>query len=186
MGRLLSDVSEKMHAKASEGARNRLKLLVHSTHDTSLAGICKTLDVFDEKYVLSSCGPALYAFAPPRDISSGNVAQRHSAVGRGLSFQVLTHSLYFILFLRSRVRRWPAFTSSVTFELFSKTTTSQSSKSDSKNAFSWQTVLAPFRPAGPTDQHCTLSQLIISAVVAAVDSHALPARVCVIPKTPQM
>lgn len=49
MGRLLSDVSEKMHAKALEGERNRLKLLVHSTHDTTLAGICKTLEVFDEK-----------------------------------------------------------------------------------------------------------------------------------------
>ena len=50
MGRLLSDVSEKMYAKAMS-SENRLKLLVHSTHDTSLAGICKTLEVFDEKCV---------------------------------------------------------------------------------------------------------------------------------------
>ena len=51
MGRLLSDISEKMYAKVSQGSENKLKLLVHSTHDTSLAGICKTLEVFDEKYV---------------------------------------------------------------------------------------------------------------------------------------
>lgn len=51
MGRLLSDVAEKMHAKADEGSHNKLKLLVHSTHDTSLAGICKTLEVFDDRYV---------------------------------------------------------------------------------------------------------------------------------------
>jgi acid phosphatase len=49
MGRLLSDISDKMYAKVSQRSENKLKLLVHSTHDTSLAGICKTLEVFDEK-----------------------------------------------------------------------------------------------------------------------------------------
>lgn len=53
MGRLLADVSTKMQKKANEGAGDQMRLLVHSTHDTTLAGICATLDVFDEKCGLS-------------------------------------------------------------------------------------------------------------------------------------
>lgn len=49
MGRLLEDVSVKMQNKAREGPEDQMRLLVHSTHDTTLAGICATLDVFDEK-----------------------------------------------------------------------------------------------------------------------------------------
>ncbi|KAF8589105.1 phosphoglycerate mutase-like protein [Ramaria rubella] len=66
MGRLLDDLQRKMTHKAKHGDRNPLKLLIHSTHDTALAGLCSTLDVFDE--------------------------------------------------------RWPAFTASITFELFRKET----------------------------------------------------------------
>lgn len=99
MGRLLSDVSEKMHAKALEGERNRLKLLVHSTHDTTLAGICKTLEVFDEK--------------------------------------------------------WPAFTSSITFELFRRTASAetQNGSPDAQSMFPWQTILSPFRKMAAEDQY---------------------------------
>lgn len=49
MGRLLADVSQKMQAKIDRGVDDPLKILVHSTHDTSLAAICATLDVFDDK-----------------------------------------------------------------------------------------------------------------------------------------
>ncbi len=50
MGRLLDDVSTKMQVKADKGSDDPMKILVHSTHDTTLAGICASLDVFDEKY----------------------------------------------------------------------------------------------------------------------------------------
>ncbi|KAI0340408.1 phosphoglycerate mutase-like protein [Trametopsis cervina] len=50
MGRLLNDISAKMQSKASRGADDQMRLLVHSTHDTTLAGICATLDVFDERW----------------------------------------------------------------------------------------------------------------------------------------
>ncbi|TFK71894.1 phosphoglycerate mutase-like protein [Pluteus cervinus] len=64
MGRLLEDLSRKMQSKVERGSTDPLKMLVHSTHDTALAALCQTLDVFDNK--------------------------------------------------------WPAFTASITFELFSK------------------------------------------------------------------
>ena len=51
MGRLLADLSRKMHLKVNETERVP-KLLLHSTHDTALAGLMNTLDVFDDRYVL--------------------------------------------------------------------------------------------------------------------------------------
>ncbi|KAF9523260.1 phosphoglycerate mutase-like protein [Crepidotus variabilis] len=50
MGRLLSSLTTKMERKASKGASEPLKLLVHSTHDTAIAALCQTLDVFDDKW----------------------------------------------------------------------------------------------------------------------------------------
>jgi hypothetical protein len=50
MGRLLEDLTRKMQRKADLGDRDPLKILVHSTHDTALAALCATLDVFDEQY----------------------------------------------------------------------------------------------------------------------------------------
>ena len=49
MGRLLSDLSHKMLSKAENGEEDPMKILIHSTHDTALAGLCSTLDVFDER-----------------------------------------------------------------------------------------------------------------------------------------
>ncbi|KAG6873917.1 hypothetical protein C0995_009698 [Termitomyces sp. Mi166 len=49
MGRLLDDLSRKMQHKANNGARDPLKVLIHSTHDTALAALCSTFDVFDEQ-----------------------------------------------------------------------------------------------------------------------------------------
>ncbi|KNZ82271.1 putative acid phosphatase SPBC4.06 [Termitomyces sp. J132] len=50
MGRLLDDLSRKMQHKANNGAQDPLKVLIHSTHDTALAALCSTLDVFDEQW----------------------------------------------------------------------------------------------------------------------------------------
>lgn len=54
MGRLLADLSRKMHLKtnetASTPANERVpKILLHSTHDTALAALANTLDVFDDR-----------------------------------------------------------------------------------------------------------------------------------------
>lgn len=50
MGPLLADMSTKMQTKASRGDKDPLKVLVYSTHDSALAALCGTFDVFDEKY----------------------------------------------------------------------------------------------------------------------------------------
>ncbi|KAI0371258.1 phosphoglycerate mutase-like protein [Pilatotrama ljubarskyi] len=50
MGPLLSDLSQKMQAKAEKGDADPTKILIHSTHDTCLAGLSNTLDIFDEKW----------------------------------------------------------------------------------------------------------------------------------------
>ena len=49
MGPLLSDLTRKLQAKAEKGDADPTKILVHSTHDTCLAGLSNTLDIFDEK-----------------------------------------------------------------------------------------------------------------------------------------
>ena len=51
MGRLLEDLSTKMQHKAVFESQDPLKILVHSTHDTAIAGLCSTLDVFDDRFV---------------------------------------------------------------------------------------------------------------------------------------
>ncbi|KIL63494.1 hypothetical protein M378DRAFT_164353 [Amanita muscaria Koide BX008] len=50
MGPLLADLSRKMQSKVDQGAQDPLKLLIHSTHDTTIAALCSTLDVYDEKW----------------------------------------------------------------------------------------------------------------------------------------
>jgi acid phosphatase len=51
MGRLLEDLSRKMQHKVVFESQDPLKILVHSTHDTAIAGLCSTLDVFDDRFV---------------------------------------------------------------------------------------------------------------------------------------
>jgi len=91
MGRLLDDLVRKMQHKAELGVRDPLKFLVHSTHDTALAALCSTLDVFDEK--------------------------------------------------------WPAFTASITFELYRKTEEEESPPSFLQN------VLSPLLKRKPKSAH---------------------------------
>ncbi|KAI0702036.1 phosphoglycerate mutase-like protein [Cerioporus squamosus] len=50
MGPLLSDLTRKMQAKAVKGDAEPTKILIHSTHDTCLAGLASTLDMFDERW----------------------------------------------------------------------------------------------------------------------------------------
>ena len=49
MGPLLSDMSRKMQEKIKNKTADPLKVLVHSTHDTTIAALASTFDVFDEK-----------------------------------------------------------------------------------------------------------------------------------------
>ena len=67
MGRLLADLSRKMQLKAQEppsstspsagggGSSHEQartpKILIHSTHDTALAGLASALDAFDDRCV---------------------------------------------------------------------------------------------------------------------------------------
>ena len=50
MGRLLADMSTRMQTKIEQADKDPLKILVYSTHDSALAALCSTFDVFDEKY----------------------------------------------------------------------------------------------------------------------------------------
>lgn len=49
MGPLLSDLTRKLLNKAEQGDRDPLKVLIHSTHDTSIAALCSTLGVYDNR-----------------------------------------------------------------------------------------------------------------------------------------
>ncbi|TFK22143.1 phosphoglycerate mutase-like protein [Coprinopsis marcescibilis] len=50
MGRLLDDMMRKMQHRIAKPEQDPLKLLVHSTHDSGLAALCQTLDVYDERW----------------------------------------------------------------------------------------------------------------------------------------
>lgn len=50
MGRLLANVTVRMLNKVDQGNKDPLKILVHSTHDSTLAALCATFDVFDKKW----------------------------------------------------------------------------------------------------------------------------------------
>lgn len=63
MGRLLEELGKKLTHKAENDADDPLKILVHSTHDTGVAPLLNTLDVFDERFV-----PLLFLFFPKQGI----------------------------------------------------------------------------------------------------------------------
>ncbi|KAF7289915.1 Acid phosphatase [Mycena indigotica] len=71
MGPLLSDLSQKLQQKVDR-PNDLPKLLVHSTHDTALAAMCNTLDVFDDKWpaFTASITFELFKKAPPEDDQS--------------------------------------------------------------------------------------------------------------------
>lgn len=53
LGRLLAEISGKMNQRATGVGRNLPRILIHSTHDTAIAGILGTLEVFDDRYALA-------------------------------------------------------------------------------------------------------------------------------------
>ena len=42
-----------MNQRATGTSPNLPKILIHSTHDTAIAGLLGTLEVFDDRYVLA-------------------------------------------------------------------------------------------------------------------------------------
>lgn len=52
LGRLLAEISGKMNQRAMGVSQNLPKILIHSTHDTAIAGLLGTLEVFDDRCVL--------------------------------------------------------------------------------------------------------------------------------------
>ncbi|KZV74189.1 phosphoglycerate mutase-like protein [Peniophora sp. CONT] len=92
MGRLLGDIVEKMHLK-TQSVNAAPKILVHSTHDTGLAALLNTLDVFDDRWpgFTASITFELYkankkpsTTAPPVDTASAEAHVRARYSNRNL------------------------------------------------------------------------------------------------------
>ena len=49
MGRLLADISGRMNQTVTKDDENPPRILIHSTHDTGIAGLLGTLEVFDDR-----------------------------------------------------------------------------------------------------------------------------------------
>ncbi|KAF9459750.1 phosphoglycerate mutase-like protein [Collybia nuda] len=75
MGRLLADITYKMQRKIDKGDRDPLKILVHSTHDTALAALCATLDVYDEKWPAFTASITFELFKKTDERNSPNFSQ---------------------------------------------------------------------------------------------------------------
>ncbi|CDW99522.1 hypothetical protein [Sporisorium scitamineum] len=50
MGRFVNDLANRMSSRAEKGQQDPLKFAVYATHDTALAGLLNTLDVFDGRW----------------------------------------------------------------------------------------------------------------------------------------
>lgn len=53
MGRLLEELGRKMAHKAKHSSNDPLRILIHSVHDTTIAPMLQTLNVFDNRFVTS-------------------------------------------------------------------------------------------------------------------------------------
>jgi len=80
MGRLLQDLGNKMGAKAEKGSKDHLKILVHSTHDTAIAGLSQTLDVFDEKWPAFTAYISFELFRKTVPAQSNSLLQNLSSI----------------------------------------------------------------------------------------------------------
>ena len=49
MGRLLAEISAKMNQTVAGDDENPPRILIHCTHDTAIAGLLGTLEVFDDR-----------------------------------------------------------------------------------------------------------------------------------------
>ncbi|TFK49423.1 phosphoglycerate mutase-like protein [Heliocybe sulcata] len=77
MGRLLTDLTRKIQTKVDKGPDDPLKILVHSTHDTAIAALCQTLDVFDDKWPAFSAAITFELFKKkPEQLPAGESPQQ--------------------------------------------------------------------------------------------------------------
>ena len=49
IGRLLAEISGKMDRRATGDDENPQEILIHGTHDSAIAGLLGTLEVFDDR-----------------------------------------------------------------------------------------------------------------------------------------
>ncbi|KAF4616606.1 hypothetical protein D9613_008515 [Agrocybe pediades] len=80
MGRLLSDMTNKMQHKIDRKESDPLKMLVHSTHDTAIAALCQTFDVYDEKWPAFTASITFELFKKEEQNQSGNVAGESQSI----------------------------------------------------------------------------------------------------------
>jgi acid phosphatase len=75
MGPLLHDLQQKLAKKAALGSRDPSKILIHSTHDTALAGINSVLGVFDNRWPTFTASITFELFkgllSPPQGFLAG-------------------------------------------------------------------------------------------------------------------
>ncbi|KAK7043031.1 hypothetical protein VNI00_008769 [Paramarasmius palmivorus] len=91
MGRLLDDLSRKIQHKVEYGEKDPLKVLVHATHDTGLAALCSTLDVFDEKWPAFTASITFELFKRTADPQSSSIMQTVMS-----PFRTMTKPEYFV------------------------------------------------------------------------------------------
>ncbi|ESK96267.1 acid phosphatase [Moniliophthora roreri MCA 2997] len=91
MGRLLDDLSRKMQHKVENGERDPLKILVHATHDTGLAALCSTLDVFDDKWPAFTASITFELFKKTADLQSSSIM--HTMMS---PFRTMSRPEYFV------------------------------------------------------------------------------------------
>ncbi|KAJ3543988.1 hypothetical protein NMY22_g2946 [Coprinellus aureogranulatus] len=65
LGRLFEDMLKKMDTKVEKSEKDPLKILVHATHDTAIAAIHQTLDVYDEKWPAFTASVTFELFKAP-------------------------------------------------------------------------------------------------------------------------
>jgi len=85
MGPLLSSMLQSMQRKVRKGDDDPLKILVHSTHDTALAALCSTLDVFDDKWPAFTASITFELFKHHKMVADGK-SDKQSFLG-GLTSQ---------------------------------------------------------------------------------------------------
>lgn len=74
MGPLLGNLVKQMQRKIDLGDRDPLKIRIHSTHDTGLAALCATLDVFDNQLVSAQFPQLMASFYLILIVSDGQLS----------------------------------------------------------------------------------------------------------------
>lgn len=73
MGRFLWELSQRLNAKASRPSATPLQMAVYSAHDTSIAGILGTLDIFNNRWPAFTASIGIELFKQP---GSGGILSR--------------------------------------------------------------------------------------------------------------